>query len=177
MGPDADRAGREHTAHLALACGVDGIVVANTSAGRPAGLLSPQAAEPGGLSGQPLREHAVAALRELYQLTGGRVPLVGVGGVASGLDAYQRIRAGATLVQALRPSPPRVLLVPSRFYPLSISHKTNPHTHTTAHLPTGADLCFPPLPACCFLHLPSANPAPNYRRPPPLHTHIPYMPH
>ena len=55
--------------------------------------------EAGGLSGRPLFEPSTEILRELYRLTQGRLPLIGVGGVASGADAYAKIRAGATLVQ------------------------------------------------------------------------------
>ena len=53
----------------------------------------------GGLSGRPLFEPSTSVLRELYRLTQGRLPIIGVGGVASGADAYAKLRAGATLVQ------------------------------------------------------------------------------
>ncbi len=51
------------------------------------------------MSGRPLFAPSTEVLREIYRLTGGRVPLIGVGGVASAADAYAKIRAGATLVQ------------------------------------------------------------------------------
>jgi len=66
---------------------------------RPPGLRSPHAGEAGGLSGCPLFEPSTALLGEIYRLTEGRLPLVGVGGVASAADAYAKIRAGASLVQ------------------------------------------------------------------------------
>ena len=74
--------------------------------GKPDGgmrLASPEALwrEPGGLSGAPLSDPARQALRGLYQRTAGRVALVGVGGIASGADAYQRIRDGARFNAAL----------------------------------------------------------------------------
>jgi len=78
---------------------VDGIVVGNTSTGRPPGLRSRHAAETGGLSGRPIAPLATEVLADFYRLTEGRVPLIGVGGIASGADAYARIRAGASLVQ------------------------------------------------------------------------------
>jgi dihydroorotate dehydrogenase len=86
-------------AEVALNYGIDGLVVANTTVARPPTLLSEHAHEPGGLSGKPLFEPSTALLAEMYRLTGGRIPLVGVGGVASGADAYAKIRAGASLVQ------------------------------------------------------------------------------
>ena len=52
-----------------------------------------------GLSGRPLKDMSTKLLGEMYRLTGGRIPLIGVGGVASGKDAYDKIRAGASLVQ------------------------------------------------------------------------------
>jgi dihydroorotate dehydrogenase len=87
-------------AELALSvAGVDGIVVANTTSSRPATLTSAQQQEAGGLSGEPLKGLALKTLKDLFVLTRGKVPLVGVGGISSGEDAYLRIRAGASLVQ------------------------------------------------------------------------------
>jgi len=83
-------------AAVALATGIDGIVVANTTVARPPGLRSREA---GGLSGRPLFAPSTALLGEMYRLTEGRLPLIGVGGVASAADAYAKIRAGASLVQ------------------------------------------------------------------------------
>jgi len=53
----------------------------------------------GGLSGRPLRDRSTAAVREVYRLTGGKVPIIGVGGVDSAEAAYEKIRAGASLVE------------------------------------------------------------------------------
>lgn len=78
---------------------VDGVVVGNTSVGRPAGLRSRHAAESGGLSGRPVFRLSTEVLHDFYRLTEGRLPLIGVGGIASGADAYAKIRAGASLVQ------------------------------------------------------------------------------
>src|SRR5206468_11112394 len=82
-----------------LASGIDGIVVANTTVARPPGLRSPHAGEAGGLSGRPLFAPSTALLADMYRLTEGRLPLIGVGGLASAADAYAKIRAGASLVQ------------------------------------------------------------------------------
>jgi dihydroorotate dehydrogenase len=99
LAPDLTAAQCEDIAALALEHQVDGLIVGNTTVARPAGLRSPLRGEAGGLSGRPLREPALANLRLMRALTGGRIPLVGVGGIASGADAYERIRAGASVVQ------------------------------------------------------------------------------
>ena len=81
--------------------GVAGIIATNTTIDRS--VLDPGhplAGEAGGLSGAPLRARATAVVRALYQLSDGSLPIIGVGGVATGADAYEKIRAGASLVQA-----------------------------------------------------------------------------
>jgi dihydroorotate dehydrogenase len=99
IAPDLSPEARADIAAVALATGIDGIVVANTTVARATGLRSPSAGEAGGLSGRPLFEPSTALLGEIYGLTAGRLPLIGVGGVASAADAYAKIRAGASLVQ------------------------------------------------------------------------------
>jgi dihydroorotate dehydrogenase len=99
IAPDLSPEERADIAAVALSTGIDGIIVSNTTVARPAGLHSPAANEAGGLSGRPLFAPATALLGEMYRLTEGRLPLVGVGGVASATDAYAKIRAGAALVQ------------------------------------------------------------------------------
>lgn len=78
---------------------VDGLIVSNTTIARPDSLVSRDKGEAGGLSGAPLMAPSTEVLKAVYQATGGKVPLVGVGGIASGADAYAKIRAGASLVQ------------------------------------------------------------------------------
>lgn len=99
LAPDLDEAGLADAAEVALATGLDGLIMGNTTLARPPGLRSRHRAETGGLSGAPLRDLATRRLADLFRLTGGRIPLVGCGGVSSGQDAYARIRAGASLVQ------------------------------------------------------------------------------
>ena len=99
IAPDLGAKERADIAAVARATGIGGIVVANTTVARPAGLRSARAGEAGGLSGRPLFLPSTALLGEMYRLTEGRVPLVGVGGVASAEDAYAKIRAGASLVE------------------------------------------------------------------------------
>ena len=84
---------------LALAQSLDGLVISNTTISRPAALQSPRRTETGGLSGRPLLGLSLDILRHAARASGGRLPLIGVGGIASGADAYAKIRAGASLVQ------------------------------------------------------------------------------
>lgn len=99
VGPDLDSQQLRDIADVALATGIDGLIIGNTTVDRPPGLRSRYAHEVGGLSGLPLMAKATACLAEMYRFTGGRLPLIGCGGVASGADAYAKIRAGASLVQ------------------------------------------------------------------------------
>lgn len=99
IAPDLDAAGRTAIAAAVLDAGADGLVVANTTVSRPSDLPPRLAAEAGGLSGPPLKAPALATLRAMAELTGGRLPIIGVGGIGSGADAYARIRAGASLVE------------------------------------------------------------------------------
>eukprot|EP00798_Chlamydomonas_sp_ICE-L_P032340 gene32340-5386_t len=79
---------------------IDGLIVSNTTMTRPGDVTqSPISAEAGGLSGPPLFELSTKVLHNVYRLTGGRVPIIGCGGVSTGEDAYKKIRAGASLVQ------------------------------------------------------------------------------
>jgi dihydroorotate dehydrogenase len=98
IAPDLDQAGLRDVAELCLGRGVDGIIATNTTTARE-GLRSPLAAEAGGLSGAPLFRRSTEVLATLYRLTGGALPLIGVGGVATAEDAFAKVRAGASAVQ------------------------------------------------------------------------------
>src|SRR5271169_1962368 len=99
IAPDLTSVERRDIAEVALDTGIDGLIVSNTTVERPPGLRSRYAHEAGGLSGRPLFAPSTALLTEMYRLTQGRLPLIGVGGIASAEDAYAKIRAGASLVQ------------------------------------------------------------------------------
>jgi dihydroorotate dehydrogenase len=99
VGPDLDDSQLQDIAEVALATGIDGLIVGNTTLARPATLRSRDRDEAGGLSGKPLMAPSTACLRQFYRVTAGRIPIIGCGGVASGADAYAKIRAGASLVQ------------------------------------------------------------------------------
>jgi dihydroorotate dehydrogenase len=99
IAPDLEADQESAIAETALAAGIDGLIVANTTLARPEGLRSRHRNQAGGLSGAPLLAPSTAQLARMYRLTGGRLPLIGVGGIASGADAYAKIRAGAAAVQ------------------------------------------------------------------------------
>jgi dihydroorotate dehydrogenase len=99
IAPDLTPTDTRDIAQVALAGGVDGLIIGNTTTARPPDLRSRHAKESGGLSGRPLFARSTELLREVYRLTEGRLPLIGVGGIAGGADAYAKIRAGACLVQ------------------------------------------------------------------------------
>ena len=80
-------------------CRVDGIIVCNTTVSRPSDLQSVHKIEIGGLSGLPLKDISTQCIKDFYRLTNGQIPIIGVGGVASGQDAFEKIQAGASLVQ------------------------------------------------------------------------------
>ena len=96
IAPDLDDAALADVARVADAAGIDGIIATNTTLARD-GLRSPHRGQAGGLSGQPLTERATRVLARLSTLTA--LPLIGVGGIGSAEQAYDRIRAGASAVQ------------------------------------------------------------------------------
>lgn len=98
IAPDLDTDGLADVAQVAMDTGISGIIATNTTLSRE-GLRSGFASEAGGLSGAPLFERSTRVLARLSDLTGGAVPLVGVGGVGSAEQAYAKIRAGASAVQ------------------------------------------------------------------------------
>jgi dihydroorotate dehydrogenase len=98
VAPDLQPADIDAIARIAIDKGLGALIVANTTISRPP-LRSPLAREAGGLSGAPLRALAQQRLADFRKATGGALPLVGVGGIASAEDAWARIRAGASLVQ------------------------------------------------------------------------------
>ena len=99
IAPDLASADLEDIAAVAADVGIDGIIATNTTISRPASLRDSQKGQIGGLSGAPLKDMAKGVIADLYQLVGRDIPLIGVGGIATGADAYARIRAGASLVQ------------------------------------------------------------------------------
>ena len=98
VAPDLGEGESDQITRVAIQHGVDALIVANTTVSRPL-LKSRHANEAGGLSGAPLKPLALKALRDFRSASGGQIPLIGVGGIANADDAWERIRAGASLVQ------------------------------------------------------------------------------
>lgn len=99
IAPDLSEQELEEIAAVVTETACDGIVISNTTLARPDALPQGFAAEQGGLSGALLRDKSTQMIARFYSLTGGKIPIIGAGGVSSGADAYQKIRAGASLVQ------------------------------------------------------------------------------
>ena len=98
IAPDLDSHALDEIADVVRTSGIEGLIVSNTTLARPP-LRSAHAGETGGLSGKPLFAPSTQILGEMHRRLNGAVTLVGVGGIASGEDAYAKIRAGASLVQ------------------------------------------------------------------------------
>ncbi len=98
IAPDLTDDDLAQIAEVALASGLSGIIATNTTLARE-GLRAAQGGEAGGLSGAPLFERSTRVLARLSQLTAGRLPLIGVGGISSAEEAWEKIRAGATALQ------------------------------------------------------------------------------
>lgn len=80
-------------------CRVDGLIISNTTIARDESLKSDEKVESGGLSGAPLADRATILIAKIYSLTKGQIPIVGVGGIFNGQDAYDKIAAGASVLQ------------------------------------------------------------------------------
>jgi len=100
LAPDLSEAERQDVADVILnrKTKVDGLILCNTTITRP-NLINPNRKEVGGLSGVPLNDISTAMISDMYRRTHGSIPIIGVGGVFSGADAYRKIKAGASLIQ------------------------------------------------------------------------------
>jgi len=98
VAPDLGMGDPERIVRVALDHHVDALIIANTTVSRPP-LKSRYASETGGLSGAPLKTLALKTLQAFRSASGGEIPLIGVGGIANADDAWERIQAGASLVQ------------------------------------------------------------------------------
>lgn len=98
IAPDVSDSELEFMVHTLSEAGVDGVIATNTTLSRE-GLTSEKAGETGGLSGKPLRDRSTEIIRSIYRQTGGKLPIIGSGGIFSSQDAYDKIRAGASLVE------------------------------------------------------------------------------
>ena len=98
IAPDLDEQALDDIAETVAASGIEGIIISNTTIARPP-LKSANAHETGGLSGRPLLAPSTQILRRMRARVSSNIVLIGAGGISSGADAYEKIRAGATLVQ------------------------------------------------------------------------------
>jgi len=98
LAPDLERQDIDDISALAIERKLDALIVSNTTISRPR-LQSRHRDEAGGLSGAPLKQLALQRLRDFRSATGGQLPLIAAGGIENGVDAYDRIKAGASLVQ------------------------------------------------------------------------------
>ncbi len=99
LAPDLEQTQMEDIAATVLECKVDGLILTNTTLDRPVYLPHEFSERKGGLSGVPVRDKSTATIASFYQLTGGKLPIIGLGGISTGQDAYEKIKAGASLVQ------------------------------------------------------------------------------
>lgn len=98
IAPDMTEEQLEYTVHTIQESGAAGIIATNTTISRT-GLTHSNARETGGLSGVPVKERSTEVIRSVYRMTGGRLPIIGSGGIFTAEDAYEKIRAGASLVE------------------------------------------------------------------------------
>ncbi|OKP80771.1 dihydroorotate dehydrogenase [Paenibacillus helianthi] len=98
IAPDVSDGELEYMVHTIADAGMDGVIATNTTLSRE-GLKSDKAGETGGLSGKPLRDRSTEIISRIYRQTGGKLPIIGSGGIFTGQDAYDKIRAGASLVE------------------------------------------------------------------------------
>lgn len=99
LAPDLNEGQMKDTADCLLECKVDGVILGNTTLDRPDYLPAKFYEQQGGLSGRPLTEKSTEKIRAFYKHTGGKITIVGCGGISGAQDAYDKIRAGASLVQ------------------------------------------------------------------------------
>lgn len=99
LAPDLTEDQQGEIAATVMDAGIDGLILTNTTISRPASLPLAFAEQKGGLSGRPLKDLSLGAVRSFRRLTKGRIPIIAAGGISSGSDAYARIKAGASLVQ------------------------------------------------------------------------------
>jgi len=99
ISPDLDDEQLRDIALMALANNVNGLIISNSTIKRPKTLISSFKNEVGGLSGKPVFLNSTIILKKMYLLTNGQIPIIGAGGISNGHECYEKIKAGASLVQ------------------------------------------------------------------------------
>jgi len=100
IAPDIDEADVERIADTCLRLSIDGIIATNTTTSREGLSTNTDGIGPGGLSGKPLAARSTEIIRSIYRASNGKLPIIGVGGIFTAEDAFEKITAGASLVQA-----------------------------------------------------------------------------
>jgi dihydroorotate dehydrogenase len=98
VAPDLEEGGHDRIVRAAIDTGIDALIISNTTVSRPH-LKSRHAGEAGGLSGRPLKMLALEQLRRFHAASNGQIPLIAAGGIENAHDAWERITAGASLIQ------------------------------------------------------------------------------
>lgn len=99
LAPDLNDEQQAELAQTLIEAKIDGVILGNTTLDRPESLPASFRAQTGGLSGQPLTDKSTGVIRNFYRLSEGKLPIIGVGGISTGEQAYAKIKAGASLVQ------------------------------------------------------------------------------
>ena len=99
ISPDLNENQLRDIALISLANNIDGLILTNTTLKREKNLISINKDKIGGLSGKPLFDNSNLILKKIFELTNGQIPLIGVGGISSGKDCYEKIKSGASLIQ------------------------------------------------------------------------------
>lgn len=99
ISPDLNDEQFRDIALISLANNISGLIISNTTIERPKNLISVNKNEIGGLSGRPLFFQSTLSLKKMFSLTNGQIPLIGVGGISNGKECYEKIKAGANLIQ------------------------------------------------------------------------------
>lgn len=99
VSPDLNENDISDIAEVAMDLKIDGLIVSNTTISRSKDLQNDTKTETGGLSGSPVKEMSSNLVKQFYQMTQGSIPIIGVGGIENGVDAYEKIKNGASLVQ------------------------------------------------------------------------------
>jgi dihydroorotate dehydrogenase len=98
IAPDMTDEQLAYTVETIASSGISGVIATNTTLSRD-GLTHPNRGETGGLSGKPLKDRSTEVIRAIYRQTGGKLPIIGSGGIFTAADAYDKFRAGASLVE------------------------------------------------------------------------------
>lgn len=99
IAPDMDEVAIQQVAEVLINSGLDGVIATNTTISREGVEGSKNADEAGGLSGAPVRDKSTEVIARLSEALGGKLPIIGVGGILNGADAAEKIEAGASLIQ------------------------------------------------------------------------------